>query len=126
MKIRDNLIGGLIDSIPYTLLNGHPIRRLPDNVSVRFSFIEGESILLSLVMDGVFASSGSACTAKTLQPSHALLAMGLKHEEAHGSLMITLGKQTTQKDGDYIKEILPNIIKRLRSMSPLTPKELRK
>ena len=126
IKIRDNLIQGLISSIPFTFLNGHPTRRLPDNVSVRFSFIEGESILLSLAMYGVFASSGSACTAKTLQPSHTLLAMGLKHEEAHGSLMITLGRQNTQKDADYIKDILPNIIERLRNMSPLTPKELRK
>lgn len=125
IKIRDSLIQGLMDSIPYTYLNGHPTRRLPDNVSVRFSFIEGESILLSLAMAGVFASSGSACTAKTLQPSHALLAMGLKHEEAHGSLMITLGKRFTQKDADYIQEILPSIIERLRNMSPLTPKELK-
>ena len=77
-------------------------------------------------MSGVFASSGSACTAKTLQPSHALLAMGLKHEEAHGSLMITLGRQTTQSDADYIKELIPSIIERLRDMSPLTPRELKK
>lgn len=126
IKIRDDIIHGLMGSIPYTFLNGHPIRRLPDNVSLRFSFIEGESILLSLAMFGVFASSGSACTAKTLQPSHVLLAMGLKHEEAHGSLMITLGRQNTQKDADYIKEIMPAIIERLRSMSPLTPKELKR
>jgi cysteine desulfurase len=126
VKIRDNLIRGLLDPIPCAFLNGHPTKRLPDNVSVRFNFIEGESILLSLAMSGVFASSGSACTAKTLQPSHALLAMGLKHEEAHGSLMITLGRQTTQSDADYIKEIIPNIIERLRDMSPLTPRELKK
>jgi len=126
VKIRDNLIRGLIDPIPYAFLNGHPVKRLPDNVSVRFNFIEGESILLSLAMSGVFASSGSACAAKTLQPSHVLLAMGLKHEEAHGSLMITLGRQNTQKDADYIKELIPNIIDRLRNMSPLTPKELKK
>jgi cysteine desulfurase len=124
IRIRDDLIQGLTDPIPYAFLNGHPIKRLPDNVSVRYSFIEGESILLSLDMMGVFASSGSACTAKTLQPSHVLLAMGLKHEEAHGSLMITLGRQTTQKDADYIKELIPGIIERLRRMSPLTPKEL--
>jgi cysteine desulfurase len=126
IKIRDNLIRGLIDPIPYAFLNGHPTKRLPDNVSVRFNFIEGESILLSLAMSGVYASSGSACTAKTLQPSHTLLAMGLKHEEAHGSLMITLGRQTTQSDADYIKELIPSIIERLRDMSPLTPKELKK
>ena len=126
MKIRDDLIRGLIDPIPYAFLNGHPVKRLPDNVSVRFNFIEGESILLSLAMSGVFASSGSACAAKTLQPSHVLLAMGLKPEEAHGSLMITLGRQNTQKDADYIKKLIPNIIDRLRNMSPLTPKELKK
>jgi len=126
VKLRDDLIQGLIDPIPYAFLNGHPTKRLPDNVSVRFNFIEGESILLSLAMSGVFASSGSACTAKTLQPSHALLAMGLKHEEAHGSLMITLGRQTTQDDTDYIKGLMPSIIDRLRNMSPLTPKELKK
>ena len=126
VKIRDSLIQGLIDPISYTFLNGHPKKRLPDNVSVRFNFIEGESILLSLALSGVFASSGSACAAKTLQPSHVLLAMGLKHEEAHGSLMITLGRQNTQKDADYIKELIPGIIDRLRNMSPLTPKELKK
>ena len=126
VKIRDDLIRGLIDPVPFAFLNGHPVKRLPDNVSVRFNFIEGESILLSLAMSGVFASSGSACAAKTLQPSHVLLAMGLKHEEAHGSLMITLGRQNTKKDADYIKELIPNIIDRLRNMSPLTPKELKK
>jgi cysteine desulfurase len=124
-KIRDTLIRGLIDIIPYSYLNGHPTKRLPDNVSVRFNFVEGESILLSLAMAGVFASSGSACTAKTLQPSHVLLAMGLTHEEAHGSLMITLGRQTTQGDADYIKGLVPSIIERLRNMSPLTPKDLK-
>ena len=126
VKIRDDLIRGLIEPIPYAFLNGHPSKRLPDNVSVRYNFIEGESILLSLDMEGIFASSGSACTAKTLQPSHALLAMGLKHEEAHGSLMITLSKHTTQKDANYIKELIPGIVNRLRKMSPLTPEELRK
>ena len=126
VKIRDNLIHGLIDPIPYAFLNGHPKNRLPDNVSVRFNFIEGESILLSLAMSGVFASSGSACAAKTLQPSHALIAMGLKHEEAHGSLMITLGRQSTQSDADYIVGLIPGIVERLRDMSPLTPKELKK
>lgn len=125
-KIRDDLIHGLIEPIPYAFLNGHPSKRLPDNVSVRYNFIEGESILLSLDMAGVFASSGSACTAKTLQPSHTLLAMGLKHEEAHGSLMITLSKHTTQKDANYIKKLIPGIVNRLRKMSPLTPEELRK
>ena len=124
-KLRDDLIRGLIDPIPYAYLNGHPTRRLPDNVSIRYSFIEGESILLSLDIMGVFASSGSACAAKTLQPSHVLLALGLQPEEAHGSLMLTLGKDNTQEDVEKIKSVMPDIIKRLRKMSPLTPKELK-
>jgi len=124
-KLRDRFIEGLLKPIPYSFLNGHPTTRLPDNVSVRYSFIEGESMLLSLDMAGVYASSGSACTAKTLEPSHVLLAMGLKHEEAHGSLMFTLGRYNTEDDVDYAASLMPNIVKRLRGMSPLTPKELR-
>ena len=123
-KLRDDLIRGLIDPIPYAYLNGHPTQRLPDNVSVRYSFIEGESILLSLDILGIYASSGSACAAKTLQPSHVLLALGLRPEEAHGSLMLTLGRDNTQKDVDKLKSVMPEIVKRLRDMSPLTPKEL--
>jgi cysteine desulfurase len=98
---------------------------LPDNVSVRYSFIEGESMLLSLDLMGVAASSGSACTAKTLEPSHVLLAIGLKHEEAHGSLMFSLGRQNTEGEVDYVASLMPEIVKRLRAISPLTPKELR-
>jgi cysteine desulfurase len=125
IKLRDDLIKGLIDPIPNAYLNGHPTQRLPDNASVRYSFIEGESILLSLDIMGVYASSGSACAAKTLQPSHVLLALGLQPEEAHGSLMLTLGKDNTQEDVDRLKSIIPDIVKRLRDMSPLTPKELK-
>lgn len=124
-KLRDRLIKGLLDSVPYSFLNGHPSMRLPDNVAVRFSFIEGESILLNLDMMGVAASSGSACTTKTLEPSHVLLALGLRHEEAHGSVLFTLGKQNTEEEVDYVIEIMPDIVKRLRAMSPLTPKELK-
>jgi cysteine desulfurase len=124
-KLRDDLIKGLIDPIPNAYLNGHPTRRLPDNVSVRYSFIEGESILLSLDIMGIFASSGSACASKTLQPSHVLLALGLQPEEAHGSLMLTLGRDNTQEDADKLKRGMPDIVKRLRDMSPLTPKELK-
>jgi len=123
--LRNNLIKGLIEPIPYSYLNGHPTQRLPNNVSVRYSFIEGESILLSLDIMGVFASSGSACAAKTLQPSHVLLALGLQPEDAHGSLMATLGRENTQEDVDKITSIMPDIVKRLRDMSPLTPKELK-
>lgn len=124
-KLRDRFIDGLLKPIPYSFLNGHPTTRLPDNVSVRYSFIEGESMLLSLDMMGVYASSGSACTAKTLEPSHVLLAIGLKHEEAHGSLMFTLGSDNTEEDVDYAASLMPDIVKRLRGMSPLTPKELK-
>jgi cysteine desulfurase len=124
-KLRDRFIAALLEPVPYSFLNGHPTERLPDNVSVRYSFIEGESMLLSLDMKGVYASSGSACTAKTLEPSHVLLAIGLKHEEAHGSLMFTLGKQNTEEDAEYVASLMPGIVKRLRIMSPLTPKELK-
>jgi len=123
-RLRDKFIKGLIDPILYSFLNGHPSERLPNNVAVRYSFIEGESMLLSLDMMGVAASSGSACTAKTLEPSHVLRAIGLKHEEAHGSLLFTLGKQNTEEEVDYVISIMPDIVKRLRKMSPLTPKEL--
>jgi cysteine desulfurase len=124
-KMRDKLIKGLLDSIQYSFLNGHPTKRLPDNAAVRFSFIEGESMLLSLDMLGVAASSGSACTAKTLEPSHVLLATGLKHEEAHGSLLFTLGKQNTEEQVGYVISIMPSIVKKLRAISPLTPNELK-
>jgi len=124
VKLRDRFIEGLTKPIPYAFLDGHPTRRLPDNVSVRYSFIEGESMLLSLDLEGVSVSSGSACAAKTLEPSHVLLAMGLMHEEAHGSLMFTLGRQNTAEDVDYVVGLMPGIVKRLRAMSPLTPKEL--
>ncbi len=123
--LRDKLIKGLLDNIPRSFLNGHPTKRLPNNAAVRYSFIEGESILLDLDLKGVAASSGSACTAKTLEPSHALRAIGLKHEEAHGSLLFTLGKQNTEGEVDYAIRIMPDIVKRLREMSPLTPKELK-
>jgi len=124
-KLRDKLIKGLLDVIPHSFLNGHPTKRLPNNAAVRYSFIEGESILLDLDMKGVAASSGSACTAKTLEPSHVLRAIGLKHEEAHGSLLFTLGKQNTEEEVNYVIRIMPDIVKRLRKMSPLTPKELK-
>ncbi len=91
-ELRDGLIKGTLNSIPESYLNGHPTKRLPNNVNVRFSYIEGESIILSLDMEGVACSSGSACTSKTLEPSHVLLAIGLKHEEAHGSLTLHFRK----------------------------------
>jgi cysteine desulfurase len=123
--IRDKIINEILRRIPESYLNGHPTLRLPDNINIRFRFIEGESIILSLESEGIAASSGSACTSKTLEPSAALLATGLSHEEAHGSLYISLGKQNTLEDADYLISVLPEIVKRLRSISPLTPKELR-
>jgi len=125
-RLRDRLIEGLLKPLPYTFLNGHPTNRLPDNVSIRYSFVEGESMLLSLDMNGVLVSSGSACASKTLEPSHVLLATGLKHEEAHGSIMFTLGRESSEEDIEYVIGLMPNIINRLREMSPLTPKELNK
>lgn len=117
--LRDRLIYGLL-KIPYTNLNGpRGEKRLPGNVNVRFRFIEGESILLSLDFKGVCASSGSACTSGSLDPSHVLLAIGLPHELAHGSLRLTLGAGSTEEDVDYVLEVTPPIIERLRNMSPL-------
>jgi len=123
--LRDKLIREVVGSIPQSYLNGHPTLRIPGNVNLRFSYIEGESLTLSLDMEGIAASSGSACTSKTLEPSATLLAIGLSHEEAHGSLLLSMGRQNTEEDVDYVLEALPGIVKRLRAMSPLTPKELR-
>ena len=117
--LRDKLINGLLD-IPYTRLNGpRGEKRLPGNVNVCFRFIEGESILLSLDFEGICASSGSACTSGSLDPSHVLLAIGLKHEIAHGSLRLSLGDGTTEEEIDYVLSVVPPIIQRLRDMSPL-------
>ncbi len=120
--LRDKLIKGVLDNVKHSYLNGHPTRRLPNNANLRFSYIEGESLILSLDMLGIQVSSGSACTSKTLEPSHVLLAIGLAHEEAHGSLLFTLGKQNTEEDVNYVLEALPSIVKRLREISPLAPK----
>lgn len=117
--LRDRLIDGLLQ-VPYTRLNGpRGDKRLPGNVNISFEFIEGESILLSLDFEGVCASSGSACTSGSLDPSHVLLAIGLPHEKAHGSLRLTLGDGSTEEDVDYVLEVVPPIIERLRKMSPL-------
>jgi len=124
IKLRDDLISNILRDIPESYLNGHPTKRLPSNINIRFRYIEGESLILSLDMEGVACSSGSACTSKTLEPSHALLAIGLPHEQAHGSLLFTLGKQNTEEDINHVKDVLPGIVKRLRRISPLTPKKL--
>lgn len=120
--LRDELIKGVMEKIPYTRLNGHPEKRLPGNISFCFQYIEGESLLLNLDMKGVAASSGSACTSGSLDPSHVLLAIGLPHEIAHGSLRLTLGTINTKEDVDYVLEILPEIVNKLRQMSPLYEK----
>lgn len=121
-KLRDKLINELMEIIPYTKLNGHPTKRLPGNVNISFEFIEGESLLLSLDMVGIAASSGSACTSGSLDPSHVLMAIGLTHEIAHGSLRLTMGDFTTEDEVDYVIEKLPPIVDRLRQMSPLYEK----
>lgn len=123
--LRDTLIKGVTESIKESYLNGHPTLRLPNNANIRFSYIEGEALILSLDQLGIKVSSGSACTAKTLEPSHVLRAMGLKHEEAHGSLVYTLGKINNEGHIEYVIQQMPEVVGRLRAMSPLTPEEMR-
>lgn len=118
-KLRDKLIAGIAERIPEVKLNGHPTLRLPNNVNYSIKYIEGESILLMLDMNGIAASSGSACTSGSLDPSHVLLALGLSHEIAHGSVRLTLSDETTEEDIDYVLEVLPKVAERLRAMSPL-------
>ena len=119
IAVRDHLIERIEKEIPHAKLNGHRTQRLPGNVNFCFRFIEGESMLMLLDDSGVCASSGSACTSGSLDPSHVLLAIGLPHEIAHGSLRLTLSEETTLADADYVVDTLKGIIERLRSMSPL-------
>ena len=121
--LRDKLLNGIAEKIPDVKLNGHPTKRLPNNVNYSIRYIEGESILLMLDINGIAASSGSACTSGALDPSHVLLAMGLPHEIAHGSLRLTLSEFTTEEEIDYVLDLLPQIVQRLRDMSPLYPKQ---
>ena len=123
MQYRDRLIEGVLGRIPKSHLNGHPRERLPNNAHFRFEAIEGESLLLSLKDKGVSASTGSACSSKTLEPSHTLISCGLLHEEAHGSLEFTFGRWSRPTDVDRVLEVLPGIVERLRSLSPLYEKE---
>ncbi|MHB8945532.1 MAG: cysteine desulfurase NifS [Bacillota bacterium] len=117
--LRDRLISGLLAELDYSRLNGHPTQRLPNNANVSVEFVEGESMLLNLDMKGIAASSGSACTSGSLEPSHVLLAMGLPHEIAHGSLRLTVGTDNNMDDIEYVIATLPDIVRRLRAMSPL-------
>jgi cysteine desulfurase len=120
--LRNKLIEEIFNKIEHVKLNGHPIKRLPNHVNFSFEFIEGESIILNLDMEGIAVSTGSACTSGTLEPSHVMLAMGLSHELAHGSLRITLGKYTKESDIDSLMSLLPGIVEKLRAMSPLYKK----
>lgn len=123
LSYRDKLIDGILTGIPDVKLNGHRTERLPNNVNVSFEGIEGESIILLLDMHGICASSGSACTSGSLDPSHVLMALGMKHEQAHGSLRLTLGKENSEWDVKNVLEALPVIVERLRMMSPLYAKK---
>ena len=119
IELRDYLIGRLENEIPHCWLNGHRTKRLPNNINFSFLFIEGESMLIMLDMKGICASSGSACTSGSLDPSHVLLAIGLKHEETHGSLRLTLSEDSTKEEMDIVAEEVKKIVQRLRDMSPL-------
>ncbi len=121
--LRDRMISGILSRIEDSSLNGHSAKRLPNNINVSIAYVEGESLLLSLDMEGIACSTGSACSSSSLEPSHVLLAIGLPHEAAHGSLRFTLGRQTKEEDVDYVIESLTGIVKRLRAMSPLYRKK---
>lgn len=118
-RMRDYMIARIREKVPYCRLNGHPTLRLPNNVNFSFQFIEGESLLIMLDMEGICASSGSACTSGSLDPSHVLLAIGLPHEIAHGSLRLTLNEEITEQDVDFVVEKIAQIVEKLRNMSPL-------
>ncbi len=118
-QLRDRLIEEVTSNISYVNITGHPTRRIPGHASFCFQYIEGESMLLSLDMKGIAASSGSACTSGSLEPSHVLLSMGIPHEVAHGSIRLTLGRDNTEEDIDYFMEVMQPIVERLRAMSPL-------
>ena len=117
--LRNLMINGILERIDHTRLNGHPLKRLPNNVNVSVDFVEGESMLLNLDLEGICASTGSACSSSSLEPSHVLLAMGLSPEQAHGSLRFSLGKWTSEEEIGRVLEVLPRVVAKLRAMSPL-------
>lgn len=121
-NLRDTMIKKILDSIPESYLNGHPTKRLCNNVHVRFSYVEGESLLMMLNLKGVAVSTGSACSSQSLAPSHVLVALGIIPEEMHGNLRITLGRENTMDEVNYVVENLIDIVKKLRAMSPIAPK----
>jgi cysteine desulfurase len=118
-RLRDKLIKGLLEQIDNARLNGHPTKRLPNNASITIEFVEGESMCLNLDLEGICASTGSACSSASLEPSHVLLAIGTSPESAHGSLRFSLGKWTTEADIDKVLEVLPRVVAKLRAISPL-------
>jgi len=122
--LRDRLIKGVVTSVSESYLNGHPTSRLPNNVHLRFNGIEGESLLLNLDEKGISVATGSACSSKTLEPSHVLMAVGLNEVEAHGSLLLTLGRENTQEEADYVIGVVPEVVERLRSFSPIWGKKI--
>ena len=119
LVMRDRLIKEILSKIDHSRLNGHPSMRLSNNVNVSLESVEGESMLLNLDLEGIAASTGSACSSGSLEPSHVLLSLGLSHEVAHSSLRFTLGRWTTDAEVDKVLEVLPGIVKKLRAMSPL-------
>lgn len=119
LSLRKRLEDGLMEKVPHVRINGHPDKRLPNTANISFEFVEGESLLLNLDMKGIAASSGSACTSGSLEPSHVLLAMGSTHELSHGSVRFSLGRSNTIEDVNYLIEVMPPIVERMRSMSPL-------
>jgi cysteine desulfurase len=122
IKLRDKIIKWVTENIEDSYLNGHPTQRLPNNINLGFKYIEGESIVLDLDAERIESSTGSACSSKSLDPSHVLLAIGLKPQDAHGSLRVSLGRFTSEEDVNYFLEKLPGIIERLRKISPLKKK----
>jgi cysteine desulfurase len=121
-KLRNKIINYVLENIEDSYLNGHPMQRLPNNINLGFKYIEGESMVLDLDSEGIATSTGSACSSKSLEASHVLLAIGLNPQDAHGSLRVTLGRFTSENDVDYFLKVLPKVIKRLRALSPLTKK----
>jgi cysteine desulfurase len=117
-KLRDKLISGILSSIEGSFLNGHPNKRLANNINISFSKVEGESLMLQLDFAGIACSTGSACSSNSLEPSHVLLAIGLKPHQAHGSLRFSLGRWTTEEDIDYLIKILPQVVNKFRILSP--------
>ena len=118
IKLRDKLVSGILKKVEFSKLNGHPKKRLPNNINFSFSFIEGEALVIQLDLLGIAASTGSACSSAKLEPSHVLLSIGLRPQEAHGSLRLSLGRWTQEAEIDKVLEILPKAVKRLRKISP--------